>query len=184
MSLPRYLEEQVFVDYKIKNYSDSFFNTTSKFLPLGPKTPQGIFLFVQKNLRNLYKEIKEGKYKRSRNNLTQQVRSTVVAYNGMDLEEAAYNSEFVELLVFDDLETDRYERCIVDLNISTNAWYVITATNSLGECTIINYPISGTELVKLIVKTYNDVSRPFQELLAYRTNSLRDAVIIACSKPF
>ena len=184
MSLPRYLEEQVFVDYKLKNYSDSFFNTTSKFLPLGSKTPKGIFLFVQKNLRNLYKEIKEGKYTRSRNNLARQVQSTVVAYNGMDLEEAAYNSQFIELLLFDDLSEDRYERCIFNLNISTNAWYVITASNSSGDCIIINYPISGTELVKLITKTYNDVSRPFQELLAYRTDSLRDAVIIACSKPF
>ena len=184
MSLPRYLEEEIFVDYKLKNYSDRFFNTPNKFLPLATHTPKGIFLFVQKNLRNLFNDIKAGKYTRSRNQMRQPVHTAVVSYNGMDLEEAAYNSEFVELLVFDDLSPDRYERCIIDLNLSTNAWYVITATNSAGECIIINYPISGTELVKLIKRTYDDISRPFQELLAYRTNSLRDAIVIACSKPF
>jgi hypothetical protein len=176
---------------RLKNVQKTFFSSTRKFLPLGDRTPRNITLFVQETFTNLFTDIKTGKLKvvtplHSQQRLPggkERKRSPVVVYDDGDLTEAADNCEFVELILFYG-DPDRHSKCITNLEKTKDAWYTISASNATGECVINNFLICGTELIQLIKETYRDATRPFQELLAYRTDSLRDAIVIACSKPF
>jgi hypothetical protein len=176
---------------RLKNTQTTFFSSTRKFLPLGDRTPKNIILFVQETFTNLFTDIKTGKLKVVTPKNSQQClpggrerkRSAVVIYDNGDLTEAADNCEFVELILFYG-DPDRHSKCIANLEKTKDSWYTISASNATGECVINNFIICGTELIQLIKETYRDATRPFQELLAYRTDSLRDAIVLACSKPF
>jgi hypothetical protein len=115
----------------------------------------------------------------------QRSKSAVLVYEDSEIEAAANTSEFIELLTFyDDPPEMKADSVIARINNHTENWYILSASTPEGAPIITNYVIQAVDLIQFIKLLTQDVTRPVQELLAYRTANLYDALILACSKPF
>jgi|6_EtaG_2_1085325.scaffolds.fasta_scaffold93165_2 hypothetical protein len=110
------------------------------------------------------------------------LRSPVVAYSDLDLDRVAYVSEFIHLLDPYSNQSETPEQLIKPLD--KDSWYILSLSSITGVPIINNYVCQAVDLATLIILNFNYTQPPVSEILAYRTDTLYDALILACSKPF
>lgn len=114
-----------------------------------------------------------------------QVKTLVLTYEDSDVEAIANDSEFIELIKFyDDPLHAQADRAITYLEKDGNDFYTISASTPEGSPLITNYVFPAKDLATFIMTTKQDVTQPIQEILAYRTKTLYNALLLAASKPF
>jgi len=124
-------------------------------------------------------------YLRPRKPGSRQSRLPVLVYEDLEIEVVANNSEFIELIKFyDDPLHAQADRALAYLEKDGNDFYVISASTPEGSPFIMNYVFPAKDLATFIMIIKQDVTHPIQELLAYRTKTLYNALILAASKPF
>ena len=146
--------------------------------------PKNITLFLAETFEKLHNFIKGG-HDNSCPPAWRATKSMVVVFDDLEVEKAASSSEFIELIVFyDDWPTVQVKSILKTLSQGDKSWHVISASTPRGVPIITNYVFQAVDLAEFIKLLAKDSTNPIQELLAYRTANLHDAIILSCSKPF
>ena len=110
--------------------------------------------------------------------------SPVVIYHDLDVERAAYASEFIQILDPYADPPQPADLIIKTLSPYEDRWNVITMSSPEGVPIITNYVCQTVDLAAILLLLSNYKHAPVSEILAYRTDTLYNALILACSKPF
>lgn len=110
--------------------------------------------------------------------------SPVVLYCDLDVEQAAYTSEFIQVLDPYSDPPQKVDSIIKTLSPHEDKWNVITMSSPEGVPIITNYVCQTVDLAAILLLLSNYKNTPVSEILAYRTDTLYNALILACSKPF
>ena len=112
-------------------------------------------------------------------------KSPILFYEDSEIEAAANDSEFIELITFyDDPLHAQADRALNYLNNAGDDFFIISASTPEGSPLIMNFIFPAKELAQFITILMQDKTHPVQEILAYRTKTLYTSLLLASSKPF
>jgi len=170
-------------------HHEKYFRHIDQFHPNTPSNgqknllPEPLYSFLKETLKNIKKECIQSEYTPI---YLQHSKSAILIYEDSEIEAVADNAHFHELILFyDDQPCVKADSIIKELVNNKDDWYVISASSPEGAVVINNYVIGGFDLMVMIILLAKiTTKKPIQELLAYRTSTLYDSLILACSKPF
>ena len=111
--------------------------------------------------------------------------SPVVTFTDSDVAEVAQNTEFLHIIDFYELESPDPVRDVCSkLSKHQESWYTISATAPDGGPLINNFTLQGPDLSALVYIINQYTPSPVQEILAFRSATLYQSLILSSSKPF
>ena len=145
--------------------------------------PEGVTTFLANTLDNLHTLFTSGKDSSCPPYALNHT-SPVVLFSDLDVEEAAYASEFIHILDIYEYQTQKIDTLIKPLIPYKDDWNVISLSSPEGAPIITNYVCQTVDLAALLILLSHYSNPSVSEILAYRTAKLYNALILACSKPF
>ena len=178
----------------VKEHNATYFKSMSRFYPMSvsesrlkpskPSIPKKVDEYLTNTVQSILTLIQSGE-DRSCPRYLRVPASPVVLYDDDEVTAAANASTFIELSIFyDDQPHLKLDQMFKETSKHLDDWYVISASSQEGVPILVNFTIQGKALEGLILLLSSYRTPPVQELLAYRTGTLYNSLILACSKPF